>query len=358
MVILKRAGMASAGLMTATLSIMMLPAPVGAGALNIEPTVLTAAQITRIVTGVTLAGKTADVPIQVFFDPDQTFTLVVKKEGSPVRRFSGNWYAEPEADLLCLSVAAGELGRQCWTVRRGDTLEFNSARGALGPLEMPLTAVNFTAADAGQKDLPVEQDLPPGKTSSAGTGDAPAEKLRSRLAALVERTARQINADLPCSEVTLVADDSFNIAVQGSVRGQDDVAKVEDIIRSSGAAAFVSNLAGLTVNGGVGGRCAMALNGDWSVKIDPNGNPKRELKRDVLKLTEQSRLPDATDCKEIGAAIATAPLFAAAKAEGGDISFWVRGRSGLQPCLGSGDRWAVGRGSADDLDGFLVLRKN
>jgi hypothetical protein len=126
-----------------------------------------------------------------------------------------------------------------------------------------------------------EQDLPAGKTWSAGTGDGPAEKLRS-----------------------------------------------------------------------------LSLNGDWSVKVDPNGNPTRELKRDVLNVTEQSRLPDATDCKGIGAAITTAPSFAAAKAEGGDISFWVKVRGDLQPCQENGNSWSIGRISAEDFDGFLILRKN
>jgi hypothetical protein len=30
----------------------------------------------------------------------------------------------------------------------------------------------------------------------------------------------------------------------------------------------------------------------------------------------------------------------------------------VQPCLGGGGRWSVGRISPEDLDGFLILRKN
>jgi hypothetical protein len=205
-------------------------------------------------------------------------------------------------------------------------------------------------ADPGRK-----ADLDPGRNPSGGNGD-PVAATHKKIATLIDRVAKQINADLPCAEVTMVVDDSLNVDVRGSVKTQDDIAKAEEIVRQAGAAPFVPSLGALTANGGVGGHCAVPLNAEWSVKVDTGGSPQRDLGRDVKS---QSRLPDAADCEDIGKAIMASPLFAQAKAEGGVIGFWVKGKRGVQLCLGVSSRWAIGpAGIVDDLDGFVVLRKN
>jgi hypothetical protein len=139
-----------------------------AKALNLEPTVLTAQQIKHMVTGTTLAGKVSEIPIRIFFDASGTFMLAVKKGGNAPQKLSGSWYVEPEADLLCLSIAAGDGGRQCWIVRRGDTIELNSSKGSLARLDVQLRTVSFDFQDVGSK-MEFAEKMP---TSPASTSVA------------------------------------------------------------------------------------------------------------------------------------------------------------------------------------------
>ena len=358
-----------------------LPLALGAAAegINIPPIELTAEQIKRIVKdekGVTLSGTVGGMPIRIFFAPDATFTLAVKKGETEPQQVVGNWYVEAEASLLCLSTAKGEGGRQCWNVRRGEWLELVSPQGSLAALQMPLGPMTIALAEGGRKVEFLEPEKLVARPPSVVPPIAPAEpaavqecttrlvrcqaqteKARARLEATMERTVKQINAEVPCSEVKAVISDELSVSFIGSVGTSEGTAIAERIVRDNGVSAFVTGTAGLSYNGGRGGRCTIELTPQWTVKVGPDGKPVQIGGKDVRR-PEQINLPEADACKTVGLLVDKALMFAPFRNDGADISFWVLGKGGVLSCQGNGGKWEIGPGGADVIDGFLILKKN